>query len=92
MISKNLTVENPNGLHMRVACRIMEITKSGSSKVSLSCSNEKCVYKKADGCSVIDMLLLGASAGKKIFLTVKGSDEKEVAERIEEIFAEGAGI
>jgi phosphotransferase system HPr (HPr) family protein len=87
MRSKKVIVHNEHGIHARVALRVVEKTKALDSKVTLckGCS-------KADGCSVLDMLLLSAGKGSEIELVVSGGNEEKTINAISEIFADGSGI
>lgn len=86
---KDLVVENPHGLHLRVAGEVVNIARRhGGCNIQLSC--EGCRF--ADGCSVLQMLLLEASPGKQVRLTVDGPDEEQVVKEVTELFVEGAGI
>jgi phosphotransferase system HPr (HPr) family protein len=87
MRSKKLIVHNEHGIHARVALRVVEKNKAMESKVTL-CKG----FSKADGCSVLDMLLLCAGKGSEIELVARGGDEEKAIEAISEIFADGSGI
>ncbi len=88
MKSEDIIVKNKNGLHLRVAAEIVEIAKKHNSKVCISC--EDC--PDADGCSVMQLLLLGASCGKKVRVSVDGPDEDKTAAEISKVFNDGEGI
>jgi phosphocarrier protein HPr len=87
MRTKKVIVRTKNGLHMRVANRIIE--KSNRSQSSV-------VFRKglseADARSIIDLLLLAASEGSEIEVVVDGSDEEKTLEAIEAVLEDGAGI
>jgi phosphotransferase system HPr (HPr) family protein len=87
MLRKKVIVHNEHGIHARVALRVVQRSKTMESKVTLckGCS-------KADGCSVLDMLLLCAEKGSEIELVASGGDEEKAIEAISEIFADGSGI
>ena len=90
MINKTIRLNVPNGLHLRVAGEICSITKNSDSEVILSC--EECPNKTAEGCSVIQMLMLEAACGKNIGVSINGKDEERVMRKIEEVFTDGNGI
>ena len=89
MLTKTVKVVNENGLHLRVAGKIVELIKNSCSKVSLNC--QKC-KKNADGCSILQMLLLEATKGHDLQIIVEGKDEKMILTKLEEIFTNGEGI
>jgi phosphotransferase system HPr (HPr) family protein len=84
---KKVVVHNEHGIHARVALRVVEKSKAFESKITLckGCS-------KANGCSVLDMLLLCAEKGSEIELVASGGDEEKAIDAISEIFADGSGI
>ena len=87
MRSKKVIVHNENGMHARVALRVLEKSKGLDSKVTI-CKN----CAKADGCSILELLMLGAEKGAELELVVEGGDEERTIEAISEIFADGSGI
>lgn len=88
MHSSELVMNNPRGLHLRVAAEIVRLTRAAKARVWFSRDNGR----TAAGGSIMDLLLLEASPGAKVRLEVDGPDEKEVAGRITELFSDGAGI
>jgi phosphocarrier protein HPr len=87
MHSKKVIVRNEHGIHARVAYRVAEKSKTLDSKITLCKGSEK-----ADGCSVLGMLLLGAEKGSEIDIIAGGGDEAKSIEAISEIFLDGSGI
>jgi phosphocarrier protein len=87
MRSKKVIVHNEHGIHARVAMRVCEMNKDHSSQVTIC---KGCA--KANGCSVLEMLLLGAGKGSEIELMVTGGDEDKKLCEIAQIFSEGSGI
>ena len=82
-----IKVKNTSGLHLRAAAKIVGFTKSCKSKITL-CHDCKC----ADSCSVLQLLSLGAARDSEISVIAQGQDEKEVINKIGELFSDGAGI
>lgn len=82
-----IKVRNANGLHLRTAARVVSFAKRCASKISL-CYKSRC----ADSSSVLEILSLGAPRDSDISVIVQGQDEKEVINKIGEIFSDGAGI
>ena len=87
MHKKKIIVRNDHGIHARVALQVAEKSKILDSKITLckGCS-------KADGCSVLDMLLLCAEKGSEIEVVANGGDEEKCVETISELFIDGSGI
>ena len=88
MQTRDLVVANPNGLHMRVAARIVEIVRRHGAKVKFFGQNDQ----KADGNSIIELLTLGAEHGSQVRLEVNGPGEEQTARDLAEFFSDGAGI
>jgi phosphocarrier protein HPr len=86
-MKKTLMVRNRHGIHVRVAARIAEECQKYGSKVMFckGCS-------KADGCSIIGMLLLCAGEGSKIELEVDGGSEDIAIAAIADIFENEVSI
>ena len=87
MRSKKVIVCNEHGIHARVALRVLEKSKDLQSQVTIC---KGCV--KAQGCSILEMLMLGAEKGSEVELIVNGGDEEKCIEMISDIFADGSGI
>ena len=88
MKSQDITINDPAGLHLRVAAGIVQISQRHNCRVSVSC--EDC--PKADGCSVLQLVLLGASCGKVINVEAEGPDEERASWEIAHYFESGLGI
>lgn len=87
MKSRKVIVHNEHGIHARVALRVLEASRESSSNVTIFKGRNK-----ADGCSIMDLLLLGATQGSEIELLVDGGDEEKSISALSEIFEDGAGI
>jgi phosphocarrier protein len=87
MRSKKVIVQNEHGIHARVALRVLEKTKYLDSQVTIC---KGCA--KANGCSILELLMLGAGKGTEVELVVCGGDEEKSMKTISEIFADGSGI
>lgn len=84
ILSKELTVENKAGFHVRVASMICKTAMKYEAKISLS----KGAYA-ADCKSCLDLLTLMAPCGERLTLTVDGDgDEPEDAMRAIELLFE----
>jgi phosphotransferase system HPr (HPr) family protein len=85
---RTITVENANGIHLRPAAKIVDISKKYNSRILLSCRN--CPF--VDACSITQVLLLQATKGTAVTVKADGSDEKEAIKEITHFFTNGAGI
>jgi phosphocarrier protein HPr len=87
MISKEIEIKAPHGLHLRVAAQIVEANKDSNTKITFIKDGQK-----ADASSILELLLLGAGENSKIQVTVEGEDEQKAIQDVSEILIDGAGI
>jgi phosphocarrier protein HPr len=87
MITKKLIVHNEHGIHSRVALRVAQQCKAGSSRITVCKGCEK-----ASGCSVLELLMLGAERGSEIEVTADGGEEQKSINDLAQIFSQGSGI
>lgn len=85
MQTKAIVVENPNGLHMRVASRIAQLAQEHNAQIQLILEDNR----RASGTSVLDMLTLGLQQGSRVQLQVEGPTEREVTDLLTAILALG---
>lgn len=87
---QNVTVLCENGLHLRVASQVSKIAQQSGTSVHIRC--EGC--PKADACSVLQLLMLGASSGTVLEIEAVGSDDNEeaVLQALTTVFEQGGGI
>jgi phosphotransferase system HPr (HPr) family protein len=88
MKSKEVVIENENGLHLRVAAAIVESSRKYKSRVVLTCEN----CPKAEACSIMQLLLLNGNRGKTLTIKSEGPDEERALEEISSFFCGGSGI
>jgi phosphotransferase system HPr (HPr) family protein len=69
---------------------VSKIAQQSGTSVHITC--EGC--PKADACSVLQLLMLGAAAGTPLEIVAEGSDEKEsaVLKALTDVFEQGGGI
>ena len=84
---KKVKVADPNGLHMRRAASVVELSKRYKSKIYLC---HKCRF--ANTCSILQLLTLAATKDAEIAVIAEGPDEKEAINGITQVFINGAGI
>ena len=82
--STSLTVNNPQGLHLRPAHAFAEAAAKYECSVELVKDTIR-----ADGKSVLSLLTLGASQGVEITLETKGPDANVALETLAELIASG---
>ncbi len=87
MIKKKFIIRQELGIHARPAAKIVETCQQFNSKITLchGCS-------EADGCSILQILLLAARKGELIEVTADGKDEECAIAQIAELFENGSGI
>lgn len=88
MQTRDLILVNPNGLHMRVAAKIVQVVQRYGAKVRLY----KSEHRQANGESVLDLMTLGIEPGASVRLEVEGANEIQATRSLEELFADGSGI
>ena len=87
MIAAKVTLHEQNGLHMRPAMRVVEKCKKYQAKVTI-CRN----CKEADGCSILDLMLLEAADGSELEIRATGDDENLAVQELSHLFEYGGGI
>jgi phosphocarrier protein HPr len=87
MLSKKVIVQSENGIHALVALSVVEKCKLLDSQVTIC---KGCM--RAEGCSVLELLLLGAEKDSELEVIARGGDEEKSIKAISEIFANGSGI
>ena len=77
MKESEITLINRLGLHARAAAKLVNLSKSFASQVSLTKDGNT-----VDGKSIMNVLLLAASVDTVLELKVEGEDEQEAFEAI----------
>ena len=88
MKSQSVVVRCENGLHCRVAAKIVGLAQNHEATVHIRC--EGC--PRANACSILELLRLGAGVGTRLQLMAEGPDEDAVLEALTGVFREGDGI
>jgi len=86
MISKNLTVVNPSGLHLRPAGVLSQTAMKFKSDITIECGEKKIVAK-----SVLNVMAAGIKCGTEITLVCDGEDEEEAMKTISQAIESGLG-
>ena len=72
MRNTTLTLINPLGMHARAASKLVDVSKGFASDIKLIEDGNE-----VDGKSIMSLLLLGASVGSQLQLSVSGDDEDD---------------
>ena len=78
MLKKKLTITNKLGLHARAASLFVKTASTFSSTIDVSNP-----MNKASGKSIMSIMLLQASYGSDVDISIEGEDETEAMEAIE---------
>lgn len=87
MLSKIITVQNPNGMHLRVAAQVVQTARRHRSKITFYKDG-----KRASAQSILELLILDATQKSQITVVSEGEEEKEALKQIELVLIDGAGI
>ena len=82
MIERELAIQNRLGLHARAAAMFVQTASRFRSAVRIRKNGEE-----VDGKSILGILLLAASEGTKIIVSVEGDDEKDAFAAVEDLIA-----
>ena len=86
MLTKNLTVVNPSGLHLRPAGVLSQTAMKFKSDVIIESGEKRIVAK-----SVLNVMAAGIKCGTEINLICDGPDEEEALKTITEAIESGLG-
>jgi len=80
MLEKKLLIQNKLGLHARASTKLVQHASRYASKITITANNKTVAAK-----SIMGVMLLAASKGTEIILTVSGSDEIEAMADLENL-------
>lgn len=80
MLEKKLLIQNKLGLHARASTKLVQHASRYLSKITITANNKTVAAK-----SIMGVMLLAASKGTEIILTVSGSDEIEAMADLENL-------
>ncbi|RGY99642.1 HPr family phosphocarrier protein [Clostridium sp. AM58-1XD] len=86
MVSKNLTVVNPSGLHLRPAGVLAQTSMRYKSNIVIECGDTRVVAK-----NVINVMGARIKQGARIRLMCSGVDEEEALKAVSEAIESGLG-
>ena len=82
MIQREVEIKNKLGLHARAAAKLVHTASRFKADIKIRKGQEE-----VDGKSILGILLLAASSGTTIQLTVEGDDEVEASRAVEDLIA-----
>jgi phosphocarrier protein HPr len=88
MIRHLIQVRNRLGLHARAAAKLVRLTSRFKSEILLSRNGNN---QQADARSILGVLMLAASQGTSLILSIDGEDEAEAGAAILRLFEEKFG-
>jgi phosphocarrier protein HPr len=83
MIRQSVLVINSLGLHARAAAKLVRLASSFSSEVHISREDAN---QQIDSKSILGILMLAASKGTRLIISISGEDEAEAGEAIRRLF------
>lgn len=87
MINKKIEIINKLGLHARAAAKLVNTANQYSSRIEINFNQNK-----ADAKSIMAVMMLAASKGSILSISIKGEDEKQalnsISDLIENMFGE----
>jgi len=88
MIRQSVLVSNKLGLHARAAAKLVRLASRFSSEIHLSREDAN---QQIDSKSILGVLMLAASNGTRLVISIDGQDEAEAGEAIRRLFEEKFG-
>jgi phosphocarrier protein len=86
MVSREVSISNPLGMHARAAARFVHAATAFRSHVRVSRGN-----RVTDGKSIMGILLLAAARGTVLTITTEGPDEREALDALCALIQTGLG-
>ena len=86
MLSREVSISNPLGMHARAAARFVHAATAFRSHVRVSRGN-----RTTDGKSIMGILLLAAARGVTLTITADGSDELAAVDALAQLVESGFG-
>ena len=86
MVSREVSISNPLGMHARAAARFVHAATAFRSQVRVSRGN-----RTTDGKSIMGILLLAAARGTALTIATDGPDEREALDALCGLIGSGLG-
>ena len=77
MVTKQVVIKNPTGLHARPAAQLVDLCKEFKSAISIQAGDRKC-----DAKSIFSVLRSCIKLGETVDVSADGPDEEEAIEKI----------
>ena len=90
MVEATLSIVNKLGLHARAAGKLVNLTKTFSSQVTVSRADDES-GEAVDGKSIMAVMLLAAPLGSELKVQVSGEDEEAAMAAIAKLIADRFG-
>ncbi len=84
MFRKEITIRHKLGLHARPAAAFVKLARQYEADVYIEKNGER-----VNGKSIMGVMMLAIGCGEKILLEAAGTDETEVAARLEDFLMNG---
>jgi phosphocarrier protein len=88
MIRQSVLISNTLGLHARAAAKLVRLASGFSSEIHLSREDAN---QQIDSKSILGILMLAASKGTRLVVSIEGEDEAEAGEAIRRFFEDKFG-
>ena len=88
MKTKQIILQCEGGLHLRVAAAIVSEVERRKSTVHMQCAG----CPRANACSIMELLMLGAVRGTPVEVSAEGPDEEATIQAVTGYFTDGEGI
>jgi phosphotransferase system HPr (HPr) family protein len=88
MKQQTVVVGCPHGVHVRIAAKAVRLAHGFDSAITVRCGN----CPKANACSVLELLALGAQQGMTLSIEAEGEDEGRAVDAMVDLFESGGGI
>ncbi len=86
MLSKEITIINKLGLHARAAAKFVNLASGFESEINISRNG-----RTVNGKSIMGVMMLAASCGSSIELSISGSDEEQALQQLEQLIQDRFG-
>jgi phosphocarrier protein HPr len=86
MQERSVTVINKLGLHARAAAKFVTAASAFSSEINIVKGGQT-----VNGKSIMGVMMLAASHGTELVITVHGGDEQQAADKLETLIADRFG-
>jgi phosphocarrier protein HPr len=86
MQERSVTVINKLGLHARAAAKFVTAASAFSSEINIVKGGQT-----VNGKSIMGVMMLAASRGTELVITVHGGDERQAADKLETLIADRFG-